>query len=135
MNVAARRRLHRLTVDPPFRCAPALSSLPGTFPVTPSRSPATPCHSQDTTELPVSTPPRRPARGLCVVNVPARARSRPRRLVAPLGWAARPWPSRHFGRPRIAGHRAPWALASGRFQPGTVPGILNVLPIILNRRN
>jgi hypothetical protein len=43
MNDAARRRLRRLTVDPPFRCAPTLSSLPGTFPVTPSRSPATPC--------------------------------------------------------------------------------------------
>jgi hypothetical protein len=42
-NAAARRRWHRLTVDPPFRCTPALSSLPGTFPVTPSRSPATPC--------------------------------------------------------------------------------------------
>jgi hypothetical protein len=42
MNAAARCRLRRLTVDPPFRCAPALSSLPGTFPVTPSRSPATP---------------------------------------------------------------------------------------------
>jgi hypothetical protein len=44
MNAAARRRSHRLTVDPPFRCAPALSSLPGSFPVTPSRSPAIPCH-------------------------------------------------------------------------------------------
>jgi hypothetical protein len=44
MNAAARRRLHRLTVDPPFRCAPALSSLPDTFPVTPSRWQATtPC--------------------------------------------------------------------------------------------
>jgi hypothetical protein len=42
-NAAARCRMHRLTVDPPFRCAPVLSSLPGTFPVTPSRSPATPC--------------------------------------------------------------------------------------------
>jgi hypothetical protein len=42
-NTAARRHLHRLTVDPPFRCAPALSSLPGSFPVTTSRSPATPC--------------------------------------------------------------------------------------------
>jgi hypothetical protein len=35
-NAAARRRWHRLTVDPPFWCAPVLSSLPGTFPVTPS---------------------------------------------------------------------------------------------------
>jgi hypothetical protein len=50
MNAAAQRRLHRLTVDPPFRCAPALSSLPGTFPVTPSRSPATPCHRRATSE-------------------------------------------------------------------------------------
>jgi hypothetical protein len=34
-NAAARRRLSSLTVDPSFRCAPALSSLPGTFPATP----------------------------------------------------------------------------------------------------
>jgi hypothetical protein len=34
-NAAARRRLRRLTVDPPFQCAPALSSLPDTFLVTP----------------------------------------------------------------------------------------------------
>jgi hypothetical protein len=33
--VTAQRRLRRLTIDLPFRCAPALSSLPGTFPVTP----------------------------------------------------------------------------------------------------
>jgi hypothetical protein len=31
-NAAARRRLHRLTVDPPFRCALALSSLSSTLP-------------------------------------------------------------------------------------------------------
>jgi hypothetical protein len=62
-NAAARRRLHRLTVDLPFRCAPALSSLPGTFPVTPSRSPATPCRRRATAEPPTSTPPRRPTRG------------------------------------------------------------------------
>jgi hypothetical protein len=60
---------------------------------------------------------------------------RSRRPVAPLGWAARPWPSRHFSRPCMAGRRTPWALASGRFWPGTVPGILNVFPIALNSRN
>jgi hypothetical protein len=42
-NAAVRRHWHRLTIDPSFRCAPVLSSLSGTFPVTPSRSPATPC--------------------------------------------------------------------------------------------
>jgi hypothetical protein len=62
-NAAARRRWHLLTVDSPFRCNPVLSSLPGTFPVTPSRSPATPCHRRATAEPPASTPPRRPARG------------------------------------------------------------------------
>jgi hypothetical protein len=36
------------TIDPSFRCVPALSSLPGTFPVTPSRSPATPCRRRAT---------------------------------------------------------------------------------------
>jgi hypothetical protein len=54
---------------------------------------------------------------------------------ATLGWAARPWPSRRFGRPLMADRRAPWALAPGRFQPGTVPEILNIFPIVLNRRN
>jgi hypothetical protein len=73
MNAAARRRLRCLTVDPPFRCAPALSSLPGTFPATPSRSPATPCHRRATAEPPVSTPLRRPAHGLRMVTAPARA--------------------------------------------------------------
>jgi hypothetical protein len=58
-----------------------------------------------------------------------------RRPVAPLGRAARPWPRRRFDRPRVAGHRVPWALASGRFWPGTVPMILNIFPIVLNRRN
>jgi hypothetical protein len=61
-NAAARRRLPRLTVDPPFRCAPAHSSFPGTLPVTPSRSPATPYRRRATAEPPVSTPLRRPAR-------------------------------------------------------------------------
>jgi hypothetical protein len=124
------------TIDPPFWCAPALSSLPGTFPVTPSRSPATPCRRRATAKPPASMPPRRPTHGLRVVNAPARAHcNRPRRPVAPLGWAARPWPSQRFGRPRVVGHRGPWALASGRFRPGTVPRILNVFPIILNHRN
>jgi hypothetical protein len=124
-NAAARRRLPRLTVDPPFRCAPVLSSLPGTFPVTPSRSSATPCRRR-----------ARPRTVPRVVTAPARARcSRPRRPVAPLGWAAKPWPSRRFSRPCVAGRRAPWALASGWFWPGTVPRILNIFPIVLNRRN
>jgi hypothetical protein len=62
-NAAARCRWHRLIVDPPFWCAPVPSSLPGTFPVTPSRSPATPCCRRATAEPPASTPPRRHARG------------------------------------------------------------------------
>jgi hypothetical protein len=35
----------------------------------------------------------------------------------------------------VAGRRAPWALASGWFRPGTVLGILNVFPNVLNHRN
>jgi hypothetical protein len=72
-NATARRRWHHLTVDPLFRCAPVLSSLPDTFPVTPQRSPATPCRRRATAEPPVSTPPRRPACGLRVVTTPSRA--------------------------------------------------------------
>jgi hypothetical protein len=74
MNAAARRRLHRLTIDPLFLCAPTLSYLPDTFPVIPSRSPATPYRRRATAEPPASTPPRRPVRGLRVVTAPARAR-------------------------------------------------------------
>jgi hypothetical protein len=43
LNAAARCHLRRLTIGTPFRCAPALSSLPGISPVPPSRSPTTPC--------------------------------------------------------------------------------------------
>jgi hypothetical protein len=62
LDTTARRRLRRLTVDPSFRCAPALSSFPGTFPVAPSRSPVTPCRRRATVKPPVSTPLRRPTR-------------------------------------------------------------------------
>jgi hypothetical protein len=47
-------------------------------------------------------------------------RSGPRKPFSQLGWAARAWPSWLFGRPRIAGHRAPWAVALVRFRPSTV---------------
>jgi hypothetical protein len=92
-NAAARRRWHRLTVDPPFRCAPVPSSLPGAFPVTPSRPPAAPCRRRATAEPSASAPPRRPARG-DRADAPAVRAQRARRPVPPLGWAARPWPSR-----------------------------------------
>jgi hypothetical protein len=62
-NAAARRRLRRLTVDPPFWCAPALSSLPGTFPVTPSRSPTTPCRHRAAGEHATAPSRARSARG------------------------------------------------------------------------
>jgi hypothetical protein len=124
VNAAVPELSSRLAVDPPFRCAPSLSSLLGTFPVAPSRSPATPCRRRATAEPPVSTPLRHPTRGLCVVTAPARTRcSGPRRPFTPPSWAARPWPSQLFGRPRVAGCHAPWAVASGRFQPSTVPRI------------
>jgi hypothetical protein len=71
---AARRRLHRLTVGMPFRCAPALSSLPGTSRVAPSRSPATPYRHRATAEPQTSVPLCHPMRGLRVVTTPARAR-------------------------------------------------------------
>jgi hypothetical protein len=71
MNAAARRHWHRLTVDPPFRCAPVLSYLPETFPVTPSRSPATPCRRRATAEATTSTPPHRPARSRPAGRLPA----------------------------------------------------------------
>jgi hypothetical protein len=63
-------------------------------------------------------------------STPARACcSGPRRPFAPLGWAARLWPSRLFGRPRVAGRRAPWAVASGWFRPSTVRWFLNVFQL------
>jgi hypothetical protein len=76
-NAAARRRLQRLTVDPPFRCAPALSSLPDTFPVTPSRSMATPCRRRATAEPPASTSPRRAQQASCPAGVGCQAVAQP----------------------------------------------------------
>jgi hypothetical protein len=108
-NAAARHRLHHLTVDPPFRCAPALSSLPGTFPVTPSGSPVTPCRHRATTEPPASTPPRHPARGLRVVTVPARALQQDAQAGCPAGLGcqtvAQPafWPTARSRLPRPVG--------------------------------
>jgi hypothetical protein len=105
-NAAVPELSSRLAVDSPFRCAPALSSLPDTFPVAPSRSPATPCHRRETAKPSASTPPRSPARGERADARAARAaRARcngPRRPFAPLGWAARPCPSRRFGPARRA---------------------------------
>jgi hypothetical protein len=78
---------------------------------------------------------RREARHRAVPRV-ARARcSGPRRPFAPLGWAARPWPNRLFGRPRVAGRRSLWAVASGQFPARYCVGDLIVFPIVLNSRN
>jgi hypothetical protein len=71
---AARRRLHCLTVGTPFRCAPALSSLPGTSRVAPSRSPATPYRHRATAEPQTSAPLCHPVRGLRVGTTSSRAR-------------------------------------------------------------
>jgi hypothetical protein len=116
LNTAARRRLRRLTVDPPFRCAPALSSLPGATPGPHRCSPTTPCH--------------RRARHRAGTRAAHARCSGPRRPFASLGWAARPWPSRLVGRPRVAGRHAPWAVASGQFRPSTVRWFLNVFQSI-----
>jgi hypothetical protein len=67
LNTAARRRLRCLTIDPPLRCAPAPSSLPGTSPMAPSISPATPCRQIAAAEPPTSAPPHRPACGACAL--------------------------------------------------------------------
>jgi hypothetical protein len=125
LNTAARRHLCRLTVDPPFRCAPALSSFPGTFPMPP---------------LEISSYTLLPSSHRRAVEEHATAPSRacgsgPRMTFVPLGWAVGSWPSRLFGRPRVAGSHALWTVASGRFRPSTVPGNLIVFPIVLNCRN
>jgi hypothetical protein len=73
LDTAARRRLRHFTIDPPFRCAPALSSLLGTLPVAPSRSPATSCRCRATVEPPASMPLRRPARGARALQQAAQA--------------------------------------------------------------
>jgi hypothetical protein len=130
LNAAARRRLLRLTVGTPFRCAPTPSSLPGASPVAPSRSPVTPCRRRATTEPPTSTPPRCPARSLHVMTTPAYARCHePHGLFPPPGRAARPRPRGCFGRPRVVGCNTPWAVASAGFQPNTVLGDLNVFQL------
>jgi hypothetical protein len=58
----------------------------------------------------------------CTSPPVSRRRTVGKHATAPSGWTG-PWPSQLVGRPRVAGHHAPWAVASGRFQPGTVPGI------------
>jgi hypothetical protein len=81
MNVVARRCLHCLTVDPPFPCAPALSSLPGTFPVTPSRSSATPCRRRATAEPHVGCPVGLGCQAVAQSAFRPTTRGRPPRLV------------------------------------------------------
>jgi hypothetical protein len=62
-NTAAQHRLRRLTVGPPLQCAPAPSSLPGTYPVVPSRSLATPCRRLATGEHATAPSRAQSARG------------------------------------------------------------------------
>jgi hypothetical protein len=86
-----------------------------------SRSPATPCRRQAADEH---------------ATVPSRARAAGRAGQLPR-WAGLPG----RGPADVSADHAwqatvpPWALASGRFRPGTVPGILNVFLIVLNHRN
>jgi hypothetical protein len=61
--------------------------------------------------------------------------SGPRRPFALLGRAARPGPSPLFDRPRVAGRCAPWAVASGWFQPSTVRLFFKYFSIVLNSKN
>jgi hypothetical protein len=103
LNTAARRRLRRLTVDPPFRCTPTLSSLPGATLGPHQCSPATPCHRRVVGERATGDP----ACSLRVVTTPARTR---RTHVA-------------------VGRFAPWAIASGWFRPSTVRRFLNVFQL------
>jgi hypothetical protein len=92
--------------------------------------PCAPLEISGNTLRPASAPPCRPAHGVRVVTKPAHTRcSGPRRPFSPLGWAARPWPSWLSSRPHVAGHRALWAVALGRFWPSTVPGDLNVFQL------
>jgi hypothetical protein len=121
LNTTARRRLRRLAVDPPFRCAPTLSSLPDATPGPHRCSSATPCRRRAIGERAAAPSLVRSARGDHAGTRAARVRcSGLRKPFAPLGWATRPWPSRLFGRSRVAGRRAPWAVASRRFWPSTV---------------
>jgi hypothetical protein len=80
LNTSAQHHLRRLTVGPPFWCPSATSSLPGTPPVAPSRSPAEPYRWLTATKPPMSVPPRRPTCELRAVTTPwarpARARYR-----------------------------------------------------------
>jgi hypothetical protein len=70
-----------------------------------------------------NTPPRRPAHGDHVVD------ARCAQAAARLDRATRPRPSRLFGRLCVAGRRAPWAVASGRFWPSTLRRFLNVFQL------
>jgi hypothetical protein len=52
-----------------------------------------------------------------------------------LGRAARPWPHDCFGQPRMTGHHAPWAVASGRFSVQYCARGFKCFSIVLNFRN
>jgi hypothetical protein len=71
-----------------------------------------------------------------MVTTSALARCRgPRGPFSPLGRATRPRPRGCFGRPRVPGRHAPWAVASGRFSAQYCARVLNVFFIVLNSRN
>jgi hypothetical protein len=55
--------------------------------------------------------------------------------VSPPNRAARPRPRQPFGRQRVAGHHAPWAIASGQIGPDTVCGIKYSFFDLLNHIN
>jgi hypothetical protein len=99
---------------------PTPSSLPGTSPVAPSRSPATPCHrlpcrrAADEHATPLSH--AQSARGDYSGARAARARCRgPHMPFSPLGRAARLQPRGCFDRQRVAGRHAMWVVVLGRF--------------------
>jgi hypothetical protein len=108
LNTTVRRRLGRLAVGPLLRCAPAPSSLPGTSPVAPSRSPATPCRWLTTIE------PLSHARSAHGDHVSARAASalpQATQAVFPAGLSRQAAASRLF---RPAAHGRPPAEPPGR---------------------
>jgi hypothetical protein len=59
----------------------------------------------------------------------------PRGPFSTLGRAARPRPHGYFGRPHVAGRRAPWAVASCWFLAQYCAQGFNCLSIVLNSRN
>jgi hypothetical protein len=119
-NVTAPKLFLRLPAVPPLGYAPPPLDLPGVTPELRWCSRGGPCRRLTAVGSTADPPPRCGARA---------GRNR--------GWTRPPGrgPAGLADHPAGQAANPPWAGTRSRFRPGTVSGILNIFPIILNSRN